>query len=772
MTKMLHITNIHSKVPEVETPFTFPLDPFQKHAVYAISKDENVLVTAKTGSGKTLVGEFQIYHSLKKGKRVFYTTPIKSLSNQKFHDLKQIYPSVGIMTGDIKFMPDADVIIMTTEILRNLLFKQGTQTETVGITANLSLKNLDSVVFDEVHYINDRDRGKVWEECLTLLPREVNLVLLSATIEKPSKFASWLGDIKRKPIHLISTEYRIVPLSHQLPNKSVVLDAKDTFNRKAYIEWFNKFYENEKQDKLHREKVKARQEGDDVVKKGEHNTSFVDRMNKLIAEMEVPALFFVFSRKLCVELAKKVSSDLIDSSDAASVRHIVSFHLHKYPYLQKSHQYHELLILLQKGIAYHHSGLLPILKEIIEILFGRGFIKVLFATETFAVGINMPTKTVVFTSYRKYDDLTDSHRMLTPSEYTQMAGRAGRRGKDDKGIVIYLPMKDPESPVTVEQMMLGKKSELESRMDFHYSFILASLQSGKDIIEDTYWASQMWEDINNITEKIAFKTDEIKVLDDFVTTELLVRTDLEEKFAGSVNAERKKWQAELGRWKNMHMGPKWEDAWKSFKRSIVVANEISYLNECRAKLMDFECNINKRKDALRANGFMEGDKLTQLGILASDIHEGHPILMSYAFMNKLLHDKSADEIVASLAVFLEDVRTDEYIEKFTFHSILQSYSTHFSEGEVLKSDESYWTLTSYWVEVVQRWLNGDDFVCDQIGIEHGNFVRAILKLSNIVEEWKNLATIMTDIDMLRKMEGIEAKLVRGFVIPDSLYIRN
>jgi superfamily II RNA helicase len=125
-----------------------------------------------------------------------------------------------------------------------------------------------------------------------------------------------------------------------------------------------------------------------------------------------------------------------------------------------------------------------------------------------------------------------------------------------------------------------------------------------------------------------------------------------------------------------------------------------------------------------------------------------------------------------LAVFLEDVRTDEYIEKFTFHSVLESYSTHFSEGEVLKSDESYWTLTSYWVEVVQRWLNGDDFVCDQIGVEHGNFVRAILKLSNIVEEWKNLATIMTDVDMLRKMEGIENKLVRGFVIPDSLYIRN
>ena len=328
---MLNIVNINSKAPEVESPFKFPLDPFQKHAIYAISKDENVLVTAKTGSGKTLVGEYQIHHSIAKGKRVFYTTPIKSLSNQKFHDLKEMFPSVGIMTGDIKFMPQADIVIMTTEILRNLLFKQGTTTENVGITANLSLENLDAVVFDEVHYINDPDRGKVWEECLTLLPREVNLVLLSATIDNPEKFAGWLGDIKKKPIHVISTEYRIVPLVHQLPNKTVVLDSKEVFNKKGYTDWYNKFYEQENEQRLHRERVAARQEGEDVVKRAQQSTSFLDRMNKLIGEMELPALFFVFSRKLCVELANKVTGNLIDSSDGATVSHIVKFHLHRYP---------------------------------------------------------------------------------------------------------------------------------------------------------------------------------------------------------------------------------------------------------------------------------------------------------------------------------------------------------------------------------------------------------------------------------------------------------
>lgn len=768
---MLQIPDLKQPI-EVESPFKFPLDPFQKHAVYAISKDENVLVTAKTGSGKTLVGEYQIHHSLKKGKRVFYTTPIKSLSNQKFHDLKEMFPSVGIMTGDIKFMPQADIVIMTTEILRNLLFKQGTSTEHVGITANLSLNNLDAVVFDEVHYINDPDRGKVWEECLTLLPREINLVLLSATIANPEKFAGWLGDIKQKRIHVISTEYRIVPLLHQLPDKTVVLDSKDIFNKKGYSDWYNKFYEQENEERLHRQRVAARQEGEDVVKKTQHSTGFVDRMNKLISDMELPALFFVFSRKLCVDLANKVTAQLIDSSDSASVCHIVKFHLHRYPYLEKSQQYHDLFALLQKGVAYHHSGVLPILKEIVEILFARGFIKVLFATETFAVGINMPTKTVVFTSYRKYDEKTDTHRMLTTSEYTQMAGRAGRRGKDDKGIVIYLPMRDPESPVFVHTMMTGKKAVLNSQMDFHYSYILSAIQSGKNIIEETYWASEIRKDIQTIDQQIVEKRKELVDIDEKTFDELQTRQKLEENFAKSVNAERKKWQGELGRWNNSHVGPKWDFAWKSFKKSSQVLKDIEYMTEHISQLSYFNETIDIRKKALYANGFLNEDgTLTQKGVLASEIHEGHPILMAEAYDQRLIHDKSANEIVECLSVFLEDVRTEESIQQTTFHGHMSLYAQKFVTTEILKSDFSYWNLTSYWAEVVQRWMDGDDFVCEQLGLDQGNFVRAILKLSNILEEWVNLATISQDVEMIEKMKDAKAKIVRGFVIPDSLYLR-
>jgi superfamily II RNA helicase len=737
------------------------------------------LVTAHTGSGKTLPAEFAIEFFVKSGKRVIYTSPIKALSNQKYSEFSRKYPhiSFGLLTGDIKINPDADVLIMTTEILMNALFLQ-TQNEELKSEAKSALQfqidienDLACVVFDEVHYINDRDRGKVWEECLTLLSPSINLVLLSATIENPSKFAGWLGDIKNKRIHLISTEYRVVPLSHQLPNKEVMLDSKDVFNRKAYIDWFNKFYGDRKEERLHKERVAARQEGEDVVKRNITSTSFVDRMNKLITEMDLPALFFVFSRKLCVDLAKKVSTQLIDSSDAAAVRHIVKFHLHRYPHLEKSAQYYDLLSLLEKGVAYHHSGLLPVLKEIVEILFGRGFIKVLFATETFAVGINMPTKTVVFTSYRKYDDTTDIHRMLTPSEYTQMAGRAGRRGKDDKGIVIYLPMRDPEPPLLIEQMMLGRKSELSSKMDFHYSYILSVIQSGKDIINDSYWASEMREIAAEIQEKINVRKSELTIFDYNMLPDLATRATLEDKFANSVNAEKKKFQAELGRWNNTHMHPKWDTAWKNFKRSAAVLREIDNLNLAKEKVEDFNRDIAKRETMLTITGFLDNDGLTSKGILASEIHEAHPLLMSHAFYTKILHDKPTDEIVKCLSVFLEDVRTEDTIQKCEFHLQLDKYAREFSDMEILKSDPAYWNLTSYWYDAVDAWMKGDDFICEQLGIEQGNFVRAMLKLSNIIDEWVNISTISQDVEMVEKMNDVKNLIVRSFVIPDSLYLR-
>ena len=766
---MLKIPNLAEEAPTVESPFNFTLDPFQKYAISAISKDENVLVTAKTGSGKTLVGEFQIWHSLKKGKRVFYTTPIKSLSNQKFHDLKQIYGErVGIMTGDIKFCPQADVVIMTTEILRNLLFKQGTGTENVGMTASLSLNNLDAVVFDEVHYINDPSRGKVWEECLTLLPPSVNLVLLSATIDRPEDFAMWLGDLKQKPIHLLSTKYRIVPLVHMTPDGDVIMDSKDQFHMDTYSKWYRKYYGEQDELRKHRDRVKGREEGQDVVEKTVRSYSFLDRMNKLISKMDLPALFFVFSRKLCEEYASKVSSDLLTSSESAEVRHIVKFHLRHTPELQKMSQYNTLIPLLEKGVAYHHSGLLPVLKEIIEILFSKGFVKVLFATETFAVGINMPTKTVVFTDYKKPGD--DSRRILKTSEYIQMAGRAGRRGKDDKGVVIYLPIREPVEPQLVKEMMTGKSDTVSSQLMFDYEYVLSLLQSNKDVTTQSLWSRQANSDMEELEDEI--RKCVISDMDEPYLTDCEMRHSLEETFKRSVNAERHKYQKELSAWSNKRLGPKWEAAWKQYRKNTEIRARSDYLTRKLNDLKSFsKAEIKKRTDILEKFGYIENGKLTQKGILAAEIHEGHPLLMSYLYTSKLLKIHDGVYITEILSCFLEKPHTDEYIVKDPYVEGLRTCGSQINAADGNYCDPKYWEVTEYWVHAVHEWIGGNEHICDIAGIEPGNFVRAMLKLANIIDEWVNMATIQQDVEMIEKMKDMKSKIIKGFVIPDSLYLR-
>ena len=765
---MLKIPNLSIKAPSTESPFTFPLDPFQEYAIHAISRDENVLVTAKTGSGKTLVGEFQIWHSLRKNKRVFYTTPIKSLSNQKFHDLKKMYPSVGIMTGDIKFCPQADVVIMTTEILRNLLYKQGTETENVGITASLSLENLDAVVFDEVHYINDPSRGKVWEECLTLLPPTVNLVLLSATIDTPEPFAEWLGNLKQKPIHLISTKYRIVPLVHMTSDGDVIMDSKDQFHMDTYSRWYRKYYSQQDELRKHRDRVKGREEGQDVIEKTVRSYSFLDRMNKLISKMELPALFFVFSRKLCEEYATKVSSDLLTSSESADVRHIVKFHLRNMPDLQKMSQYNTLVPLLEKGVAYHHSGLLPVLKEIIEILFSRGFVKVLFATETFAVGINMPTKTVVFTSYTKPGD--DSRRMLKTSEYIQMAGRAGRRGKDDKGVVIYLPIHDPVEPSLVKDMMTGKSDTVTSQLSFDYGYVLSLLQSKKDVTSQSLWSQQHHNEIEDLETEISKCA--MPIIDEPYLSDCKMRSDLEQKFKQAVNADKQRYQIELSKWSNKRIGPKWESAWKTYRKLAETKARHDYLSCKLQTLKSFsKTEIQKRTEVLTQFGYVENGILTSKGILAAEIHEGHPLLMSELYTSNILATQDACTITQILSCFLEKPHTEEYIPTSKITDQLRTYSSKINTADGNLCDPQYWELTEYWMEVVAEWMNGNDYVCDVMGLEPGNFVRAMLKLANIIDEWVNMATIQQDVEMIEKMKDVKNKIVRGFVIPDSLYLR-
>ena len=784
--------------------FKFPLDPFQQHAVAAISRDENVLVTAKTGSGKTLVGEAQIAHSLAKGCRVFYTTPIKSLSNQKFDDLKRMFPSVGIMTGDLKYRPDADVVIMTTEILRNLLFKYDSSTRDLGITAALSLDRLDAVVFDECHYINDRDRGAVWEETMILLPPAVNLVLLSATIDSPEIFAAWLGELKQKPIHLISTQYRIVPLQHGVYRNDeliTIMDAKEHFEAGLYNGWLKWRTGQGKAADDHRARVANRRAGgyeDAPVTRAGGAKSYKHQMNELVARLSertlLPALFFVFSRKDCERFAANCEHTLLDSSDTASVKHILDFHLHRYgEALKNMPQYHTLRALLERGIAFHHSGLLPVLKEIVEILFGKGFVKLLFATETFAVGINMPTKTVVFTGYRKYDEATGGQRMLNTDEYIQMAGRAGRRGKDDKGLVLYLPDREAEGLAEVQRMMTGARQTFQSRMTFHYDFLLKTLQSGNldwlKLLKQSYWYRRHEMMTYGIRQEI--EAEQAKLERMGLTTleigHMEGRDELAARLRNTTNAARREAQKAWSAWENTHVGPRWSlvineiwSAWKATQRNLV-----SLRSDLKAA-EDPSQGVWPSLESLAAMGLLEQPaqslKLTPLGTMATEVNEGHPILMAQAYHQGLLKDLAAEEILTVLMGFSEESKRDAPsvdsldVPRPVIAALWSIYRVAEENQRLEKARpprDSYWELNTTWVEPIWRWLGGATVqeLCTDYECYEGNLMRLLSKLGNLLEEWRSLATLAKDTEMLEKMRGLETKIMRDLAAGDSLYLR-
>jgi len=792
-----------SPCPEFDTlklprDYSFPLDPFQKHAICAIEKGHNVLVTAKTGSGKTLVGEHLIAHMLAKEKRVFYTTPIKSLSNQKFYDLKQMFPSVGILTGDIKYRPDAQVVIMTTEILRNLLYKENTATKNLGMTALISLDNLGGVVFDECHYINDADRGKVWEETMILLDPSIQQVLLSATIDKPELFARWLGDLKKVPMHLISKTYRIVPLRHQVMIGEQPQMVMDTYyHEDAYIRWLQWRNQKAKDADQHKQAVNNRRAGgyeDPVVKGVGGMPSYTHQLNTMVDFLDrktlLPAIFFVFSRNKCEEYAKLISKNLLTSCESSSIKHIWDFHLHKHnDVLETMPQAHNLLSLLQKGIAFHHSGLVPILREVVEILFGKGLVKVLFATETFAVGINMPTKTVVFTDLEKYTN--EGRRLLTTDEYLQMAGRAGRRGKDTEGHVFYLPCRDPVGSGDIKRMMTGMMSPITSRMDFHYDFLLKALQNPHvkydDILDKSYWMEQTRVQIaarEKEMESLKQKNKELGISQEELV-EFFEWDKLKNEVQSSVNAKRKKATKLLTEWEDNHSGSNWNRLKMLYATWKKNDSDLYELSEQLRQLSQSSKNVQKKIDFLHVSGYLDEGKPTLTGILATEANEANGLLLASAIISSESKELDCEELICLLAGFLgesekglEDGRSktlhlsnrvemilcqvDDWAEE-----LIQLENRHGSE-----SSHSYWKLQAGWIDITRRWYNGEDAsaICAEYGIYEGNFIRAMLKLGNILEEWMNMLTYLMRTEQLERYKDLKDCILRGVVKPQSLYL--
>ena len=804
----------------------YELDPFQKHAVLGIHAGDHVFVTAKTGSGKTFVGEYLIAFMLAQGKRVFYTTPIKSLSNQKYHDLKKLFPeaTVGILTGDIKMCPDAQIVVMTAEILRNLFYKRGTATEGVGLTAAVSLEGVGGVVMDEVHYIQDPDRGHVWEESLILCPKAVpttggttvsgtvdggiQLVLLAATLPSAASLAGWLADLHQRRTWLLSTTYRIVPLVHGILERGAegnwqvkpLMDVKGNWIGGAYTDWLRMRKALGDAAEAHRKAVDARKRdgysGPSIKESKVKIESPEERLHRTIKWLEetkqLPALFFVFSRRECERLASLVNGTMLDTSDAAAAQHIIDFHLSRHrAVLEKSPQYHAIRGLLMRGIAFHHSGLQPLLKEIVEILFTKGYVKVLFATETFSVGLNMPTKTVVFLELEKWCD-GGQKRLLRPDEYIQMAGRAGRRGLDTQGLVLYEPMREPVDSAELKGLLTGALPPLESRMRFHYDFILKRKLSGTGstvaIAEQSYWAVQQRATRVSLGLEHAALETRVATLAAGLTPEqkaaFASKVALEVEIATSVNAKRKKAQQALGRWLNENDWKKLEPLAQRYADLVLAREEYIRLSD---SIRDWDAApllcLEPQEACLKEWGFLDSPgELTEIGTAATEVNEGHGILMPLLAFSDKAAGLTAEEIACILAGFLEDNRDDApppeamHLRKEAMDVMYwmdartaECQRTEAKYGVLAK--DGFWSLSTLWVCVARGWLAGAGLteLAESYGLFEGNIQRGLMRIANLLEEWGAIATLRRDLATLEKLGSL--RFLRDEIVVDSLYLR-
>lgn len=429
--------------------YPFELDPFQEAATKFIEQDESVLVAAHTSAGKTVVAEYAIAKSFRDNQRVIYTSPIKALSNQKFRDLQAEFDDVGLMTGDVSINPQAKCLVMTTEILRSMLYR-----------GSELCREVKWVIFDEIHYMRDKERGVVWEESIVLLPHSVRLVFLSATIPNAAQFASWIATIHRQPTHVVYTDYRPTPLVHYA-------FARDGLH--LVVDEESKFRANNFDTAV--AKVAATSSSNNANDK----SSLTSILSHVRAAELQPCIVFAFSKAKCEKNLQQLKEAQYNSDEEAGlVRQIYAAAMTSLSEEdRKLPQVASLVSILERGVGIHHGGLLPLVKEVVEILFQEGLIKVLFATETFAIGINMPAKSVVFTELRKFDG--SDFRLLSPSEYIQMSGRAGRRGKDDRGTVILMLEADDDPPKT-RDMLLGNAEPLNSSYHVTYNMLLNLLR--------------------------------------------------------------------------------------------------------------------------------------------------------------------------------------------------------------------------------------------------------------------------------------------------------
>ncbi|HBE80538.1 MAG TPA: helicase [Firmicutes bacterium] len=639
----------------------YRLDDFQQQAVLELLKGNSVLVSAPTGVGKTLIADYLIDQAIAKGDRIIYTAPIKALSNQKFKEFKALYGAerVGIVTGDVVINSEAEICLMTTEIFRNILHQDLPR-----------LEGISHIIFDEIHYLSDEDRGTVWEESIIFMPKEMRLLGLSATIPNVYELAAWISEIKQHHVSVILKKDRAVPLEHFIYEKHL-----GATNLKAVIGY------------KHQLEVKDHPSLND---KRELETTHLDLIKHVNKQKGLPCLYFVFSRKMCELKAQELSfqRSFLTEAESSQVEAVCDRLIQEYG-ISNLKTANQAKVLLMKGIGYHHAGLLPGLKEIVETLFGMGLIRVMYATETFAVGINYPVRTVCFDSPSKFDGVT--FRPMTNLEYFQMAGRAGRRGIDQQGFVYILcdlrNLRPEEYPSTNQNEI----EELKSQFNLSYNSVLNlnrnhDQDSIKVILNQNFATFQARNDKRKSEQLLASHAEKLDSLNADLCSErensgcplvyLRLRQKLKKQqrrfkfikgrartaIANEINELRSHLDLTTARTCSPEQQRKCEEqiqVWQELNQRVVSLQERTSQIVITGRFYDA---LQLKTEILEDLDYIKGGELLPRGEFAAQIYT-QELLITELYFGGLFHELDADQLNALIVAIDYEPRKGEFYPK-------------------------------------------------------------------------------------------------------------
>jgi superfamily II RNA helicase len=693
-----------SLIEAFRSRYAFVFDPFQEEAIHHIAAGTSVIVSAPTGAGKTLIAEFAIFRALANGQRIAYTTPIKALSNQKYADFCRQFGTayVGILTGDVQVNSQAPILVMTTEILRNMFYLEPPE-------------NLGYVVLDECHYMGDEGRGTVWEEIIINCPKDVPLVALSATVSNIGEIAAWIADIHR-PIVPIQHPVRPVPLDYFLVDPHGGIVPVHEVLKKGHP-----LLEEQRLGRHH------------------HRRRRLDA-GRLILQLQarhwLPAIYFIFSRAGCEAALRRCLRDgirFIDSSRADEVETAIDKTLVDYPSITTQGELNRLIFEgLRQGMGIHHAGMLAALKRLTEVLFERGLVQVVFATETMSLGIHMPAKSVVIENLRKRSD--DGFRTLRVGELTQMAGRAGRRGIDSKGTCL-VAVDSREALDDALQLIQGESEPIESRFKIGYSSAALLIQSLRDPQTIRKTIERSFGQYQN--------RQRIKLLE----------------------AEREKYARRETRGKRSKPGGR---AWEQGTRQLALLRD-SYWDE-----------FLRITRLLQHFGYLKAGELSSAGRLVATLRHDNELLVARVVSSGVLDRLSPPELAALLSCLSEQSREGDSHYSWTLLKQLPHLQKRLQAmgrlaHELTEVQRAHQVTLPVSVQVgylaaAYRWISGEDdwtrVVRDAYGGHEGDLIRAFRRLIDLCRQLAESPELKPS--MRERLWQAVSGLDRGIVFESAL----